>query len=201
MSLPGCRVCIHSFGLTTNAPHLPRAASARACDSCTRHSCAACIWIELAPGYILWLGPANHLPAALPPRSSPLLLCIPNYGAEFRARDNRGFSLISSLNRVISETASTFPPRIHAKTYPFSQLYPPASNLSSSKFSIRPGFWVVASLRIVPPRCWGTSLSFALLILLINIEFISCVIRRERFDDILSRKPLTSEPKGIWFST
>lgn len=36
----------------------------------------------------------------LPCLSSPLLLCIPNYGAEFR--DNRGFSLISSLNRVIS---------------------------------------------------------------------------------------------------
>lgn len=136
--MPGYRVCIHSFGLTMNAPHLPPLpAQARA--RFVYSPFVRRVYLDRTGSRLYSLigagQPSRCLASLL---SSPLLLCIPNYGAEFRARDNRGFSLISSLNRVIS--ASTFPPRIHAKTYPFSQLYPPASNLSPSKFSIRPFF-------------------------------------------------------------
>lgn len=138
--MPGYRVCIHSFGLTMNAPHLPPLpAQARA--RFVYSPFVRRVYLDRTGSRLYSLigagQPSRCLASLL---SSPLLLCIPNYGAEFRARDNRGFSLISSLNRVISEPASTFPPRIHAKTYPFSQLYPPASNLSPSKFSIPPFF-------------------------------------------------------------
>lgn len=77
----------------THTFRLFRPKHARARDSCTRR--AYLDRTGLPAIFSDW-----GRPTFLPLHASPLLLCIPNYGAEFR--DNRGFSLISSLNRVIS---------------------------------------------------------------------------------------------------
>ena len=120
-----------------------------------------CIWTELLPAIFSdWGRPSFLLPC--------LLLCIPNYGGEFRSRDNRGiarFRLNFQLKPGYRATMPPPPPHPRALFKPF-----PAVCSRKPTFTLRFIFRSVVS-QPRTPLCFAVAAEFS------TVAFLSLTFR------------------------